>query len=107
MTLNRSSFRQVAPWKDAALQTTLFEPFEILRHSNQESRRKENENAGSGRDSGIWGSSSLTRNYDLWVNSRWFTYPARHLVADLYFSSSVTQLRTRESDLGRGGETHP
>jgi hypothetical protein len=43
-----------AAWLDGALRTTLFEPFEILRHSNRESLRKENENAGSGRDSGIW-----------------------------------------------------
>ncbi len=43
-----------AAWRDGALRTTLFEPFEILRHSNQESLRKENEKAGSGRDSGIW-----------------------------------------------------
>ncbi len=35
-----------ATWKDGALQTTLFEPFEILRHSNRESHRKENENSG-------------------------------------------------------------
>ena len=34
--------------------TTLFEPFEILRHSNQESYRKEKENSGSGRELGIW-----------------------------------------------------
>jgi len=43
-----------AAWQDGALRTTLFEPFEILRHSNQESCRKEKEMAGSGRDSGIW-----------------------------------------------------
>jgi site-specific DNA recombinase len=43
-----------ASWKDRALRTTLFEPFEIMMYSNRESRRKENENAGSGRDSGIW-----------------------------------------------------
>jgi site-specific DNA recombinase len=45
---------QKAAWKNGALQTTLFEPFEILRHSNQESSRKEKENAGSGRELGIW-----------------------------------------------------
>lgn len=45
---------QKAAWKDGALQTALFEPFEILRHSNQESHRKEIEKAGSGRDLGIW-----------------------------------------------------
>jgi hypothetical protein len=43
-----------AAWKDRRLQTALFEPFEILRHSNQESLRKEKENGGSGRDLGIW-----------------------------------------------------
>jgi hypothetical protein len=43
-----------ASWKDRALRTTLLEPFEIMRYSHRESRRKENENAGSGRDSGIW-----------------------------------------------------
>ena len=32
----------------------LFEPFEILRHSNQESNRKEKELGGTGRDFGIW-----------------------------------------------------
>jgi hypothetical protein len=30
-----------AAWKEGALQTSLFEPFETLRHSNQESYRKE------------------------------------------------------------------
>jgi DNA invertase Pin-like site-specific DNA recombinase len=43
-----------AAWKDGALQTALFEPFEILRHSNQESYRKEKEKAGSGCELGIW-----------------------------------------------------
>ena len=43
-----------AAWQDGALRTTLFEPFEILRHSNQESYRKEKENGGSGRDMEIW-----------------------------------------------------
>lgn len=32
-------------WKDGGLQTALFEPFEILRHSNQENYRKEMEKA--------------------------------------------------------------
>jgi hypothetical protein len=32
-----------AAWQDGALRTTLFEPFEMLRHSNQESYRKEKE----------------------------------------------------------------
>ena len=43
-----------AAWKNGALQTALFEPFEILRHSNQESCRKEKEKAGSGSEFGIW-----------------------------------------------------
>lgn len=43
-----------AAWKGGTLQTALFEPFEILRHSNQESSRKEKEKAGSGRELGIW-----------------------------------------------------
>jgi site-specific DNA recombinase len=43
-----------AAWKNGALQTALFEPFEILRHSNQESSRKEKENRGSGRDLAVW-----------------------------------------------------
>ena len=43
-----------AAWQDGALRTTLFEPFEILRHSNQESYRKEKENGGSGREMEIW-----------------------------------------------------
>ena len=33
-------------WQDGELRTTLFEPFEILRHSNQEGYRKEKENSG-------------------------------------------------------------
>jgi site-specific DNA recombinase len=45
---------KVATWKNCALRTTLFEPFEILRHSNRESCRKENENPGSGRDLEVW-----------------------------------------------------
>jgi hypothetical protein len=36
------------------LQTVLFEPFEILRHSNQASYRKEVERAGSRPDLEIW-----------------------------------------------------
>ncbi|MGD1096109.1 MAG: recombinase family protein [Bryobacteraceae bacterium] len=43
-----------AAWQNGALGTTLFEPFEILRHSNQESSRKEKENCGSGRELEIW-----------------------------------------------------
>ncbi len=43
-----------AAWQDGTLRTTLFEPFEILRHSNQESYRKEKEKGGSGRDMEIW-----------------------------------------------------
>ena len=43
-----------AGWQDGTLRTTLFEPFEILRRSNQESYRKETEIAGSGQDLEIW-----------------------------------------------------
>jgi hypothetical protein len=43
-----------AAWKDGVLQTTLLEPFEILRHSNQESARNEKSNCGSGKDLKIW-----------------------------------------------------
>jgi len=43
-----------AAWQDGVLHATLLEPFEMLRHSNQESYRKETELAGSGRDSIIW-----------------------------------------------------
>jgi DNA invertase Pin-like site-specific DNA recombinase len=43
-----------ATWKGGVLQTALFEPFEILRHSNRESYRKEKEEAGSGRDLETW-----------------------------------------------------
>ena len=45
---------KTANWRDGALRTTLFEPFEILRHSNQESSTKEREKTGSGQDLGIW-----------------------------------------------------
>ncbi len=41
-----------AVWQDGALRTTLFEPFEILRHSNRESYRKQKEAGGSMTD--IW-----------------------------------------------------
>jgi thioredoxin-like negative regulator of GroEL len=43
-----------AAWQDGQLRTTLFEPFEVLRRSNQESYRKEKSKAGSGRELGIW-----------------------------------------------------
>ncbi len=43
-----------ASWKDGGLQTSLFEPFENLRYSNQESYGKEKEKVGSGREKGIW-----------------------------------------------------
>ena len=43
-----------ASWKGGTLQAALFESFEILRHSNQESYRKEKQDGGSGRDLGIW-----------------------------------------------------
>lgn len=39
-----------AAWQHGVLRTSLFEPFEILRHSNQESSRKEREYVGSGRN---------------------------------------------------------
>jgi hypothetical protein len=45
---------QKAAWQTGELRTKLFEPFEILRHSNQESCRKEKDNSGSGQDLGIW-----------------------------------------------------
>ena len=52
-----------AVWHDGALRTSLFEPFQILRHSNRESLRKENENAGSGRDLQVWlPKSDITTN---------------------------------------------
>jgi hypothetical protein len=43
-----------AAWQGGMLQTTLFEPFEILRHSNQENYRKEKEKSGSGRELEVW-----------------------------------------------------
>jgi hypothetical protein len=43
-----------ATWQDAALRTTLFEPFEILRHSNRESYRKDKEIEGSMTDIENW-----------------------------------------------------
>jgi hypothetical protein len=43
-----------AAWKGGTLQTALFEPFEMLSHSNQESDKEEKEKAGSGREMGIW-----------------------------------------------------
>ena len=43
-----------ASWKGGSLQTDLFEPFEVLRHSNQESCRREKEKVGSGREMEIW-----------------------------------------------------
>ena len=43
-----------ATWKAGELRTNLFEPFRILRHSNQESIRKETANSGSGQDLQIW-----------------------------------------------------
>jgi hypothetical protein len=45
---------ETADWKDGMLRTTLFEPFEILQHSNRESARKENQNVGSGQDLEVW-----------------------------------------------------
>jgi len=43
-----------ASWKEGRLRTALFEPFEILRRSNQQSYSKEKEKAGSGRNLEIW-----------------------------------------------------
>ncbi len=43
-----------AAWQDGGLRTSLFEPFELLRHSNRETYRKENENPGSGQDLEVW-----------------------------------------------------
>jgi hypothetical protein len=53
-----------ATWKDGALRTAVFEPFEILRHSNQESYRKERRRLGQ---EAIWesGSSGRTRTTTL------------------------------------------
>jgi hypothetical protein len=52
-----------AAWQDGRLRTGLFEPFEILRHSNRESFRKEKENSGSGRDLEVWlPESDIARN---------------------------------------------
>ena len=59
-----------AAWQDGALRTTLFEPFEILRHSNQESHRKEKENGGSWTRYWKFGSSGRIRTYNPSVNSR-------------------------------------
>lgn len=43
-----------ASWQDGILRTSLFEPFEILRHSNRESDRKEKQIPGTRRDLRIW-----------------------------------------------------
>lgn len=43
-----------ATWQNGELRAMLFEPFEIMRHSNHESNRKQREIAGSGQDLGIW-----------------------------------------------------
>jgi site-specific DNA recombinase len=43
-----------AAWKGGELRTTLFEPFDVLRHSNSESYRKEKEIGGSMTDMKIW-----------------------------------------------------
>lgn len=43
-----------AAWKKGELRTTLFEPFEIMRHSNRENYRKERESSGSGKHLEIW-----------------------------------------------------
>jgi site-specific DNA recombinase len=41
-------------WKDGALRATLLEPFDVLRHSNSESLRKEKELKGSMTDTEVW-----------------------------------------------------
>jgi site-specific DNA recombinase len=58
-----------AAWKEGALRTTLFEPFEMLRHSNQESPEKKRRTAGL---DATWkfGSSGRTRTYNPSVNSQ-------------------------------------
>ena len=43
-----------ATWKGGELRTTLFEPFDVLRHSNSESRRKEKEIGGSMKEKKSW-----------------------------------------------------
>jgi site-specific DNA recombinase len=43
-----------AAWRAGMLQSTLFEPFHTLGHSNRESSTKEKESPGSGLDLGIW-----------------------------------------------------
>ena len=43
-----------AAWKDGALRTTLLEPFDVLRHSNSESQRKEKEKGGSMTNIEVW-----------------------------------------------------
>jgi site-specific DNA recombinase len=58
-----------ASWQEGKLQTTLFEPFEILRHSNQESSRKERELSGSGRDFEIWLPGMDSNHVATWQNS--------------------------------------
>ena len=55
-----------AAWQDGTLRTALFEPFEILQHSNQESYRKEKEIAGSGQDFGNW--LPFVGNYRTFLN---------------------------------------
>lgn len=43
-----------AAWQDGALRTTLFEPFDVLQHSNSESHRKQKEIGGSMKEKEIW-----------------------------------------------------
>ncbi len=59
-----------AAWKGGTLQTALFEPFEILRHSNQESYRKEKEKAGCGRELRIWLPESNTDSNTVLENQK-------------------------------------
>jgi hypothetical protein len=55
-----STVMEKATWKQGALQTVLFEPFEILRRSNQESYRREREKAGES-GSPVWTHLELLR----------------------------------------------
>ena len=97
-----------ATWRDGALRTTLFEPFEILRHSNHESRRKENENCGAGRDLEVWlpktntGSKTPLENFGVVNFSAVLTtveisnirYSIVSADSALYFAQWVPRVRT-------------
>ena len=70
-----------ATWQNGMLRTTLFEPFEILRHSNSESTRKEKEKSGSGRDLEFWLPRNavfqlfLSRFFNISGGPRWIRTP--------------------------------